>query len=112
MARSINRCAATIFIPAISGTSDGDFTVLLKDLSTGRVENIPVTADLLTLTIPVDEIEFMTGHTYEVRVYENGDFNEERELTIGVTSGCCISFQVMDTGEVDTAEILSLDTCE
>jgi hypothetical protein len=45
-------------------------------------------------------------------VYENGDFNEERELTIGVTSGCCISFQVMDTGEVDTAEILSLDTCE
>lgn len=108
----INRCANTIFIPQITGTSDGDFTVIITDLSTGATYNIPVTADLLTLLVPVSEITFMPNHTYKVQVFE-GDFNEPREITIGVTSGCCVTFEVEDyaIGE-GTFEILSLDGCE
>lgn len=112
-ANNINRCANTIFIPAISGTSGGDFNVLITDLSTGATWNIPVTADMLTLLVPVDDISFLPNHTYKVQVFEGGDYNEARDITIGVTTACCVEFQVSDFEiGAGTYEILSLDGCE
>jgi hypothetical protein len=108
---TINRCANTIYIPDITGTADADYMVVITDTATGRAENINVTAVNNTLTVPI-EFEFMDGHTYEVRVYEGEDFNEQREITIGVTTACCVQFQTKDLGLSDTYEILSLDTCE
>lgn len=108
---ALNKCANTIFIPDVSGTADGDYNVILTDLSTGRVENIPVTADANTLLVPVSE-ELMTGHTYQIDVYEGGDYNEKRNITIGVTEACCVTFEVKDFGDPGTYEILSLDGCE
>ena len=111
-ANNIASCPNTIYIPDISGTPGGDYTVIIRNLSTGRVDNIPVTADGSTLLVPVSDIEFMMAQTYEVRVYEGDDFNEEREITIGVTTGCCVTFQVEGMGTTGTYEILSLDGCE
>jgi hypothetical protein len=111
-ANTINRCAASIYIPQVSGTADGDYTVLITDLSTGRVDNVPVSADGVSLLVDLTGIELMDGHVYEVKVYEGDDFNEQREITIGVTTGCCVEFQTQDRKIVGTYEILSLDGCE
>jgi len=112
-ANPINRCADSFYIPIVSGTADGDYNVVLTDVSTGRKENILVEADGNTLTVVLTDIELMTGHTYQVNVFENGDYNEMREITIGVTSSCCVEFTVTDY-EVGagTNEVLSLDSCE
>lgn len=111
-ANKINRCASSIYIPDVSGTPDGDYNVIIENTATGRIENVPVTADAGTLTVPI-EFELMTGHVYKVQVFENGDYNEPREITIGVESACCVEFSTIDY-EIggETAEILSKDTCE
>ena len=107
-ANPIERCSLRIYVPDVSGTANGDYIVTITDTSTGRVETLNVTAVNNTLTIDVDELEFM-NHIYELRVYE-GDLNEPREITIGVTSSCCVQFGVTDFNG-DGYSILSLDTC-
>ena len=111
-ANNIATCPNTIYIPDVNGTIDGEYTVIITNLSTGRADNIQVTAVGNTLLVPVSEIGFMMAQTYEIRVYEGEDFNEPREITIGVTSGCCVTFQVESKGTTGTYEILNLNSCE
>ena len=107
-ANPIERCTLTLYIPQVSGAAGGSYLVTITDTSTGRVETLTVTANANTLTVDVSELEFM-DHIYEVRVYE-GELNEPREITIGVTSSRCVQFGVTDF-DGDGYSILSLDTC-
>jgi|SRR5688572_10785575 hypothetical protein len=112
-ANPINRCADSFYIPIVTGTAGGDYNVILTDVTTGRQTNIDVTAAGNTLTVVLDGVPLELAHTYKVEVFEGGNYNEKREITIGASTACCVEFETTDY-EVGTGtnEVLSLDTCE
>lgn len=110
---TINRCAATIFIPQIDITPDADVTVILDDTTNGRQTNIAVEAAGTTLTIPMGTVELMNGHTYVLEFYTPGDYSVPLMVTVDGQTACCIEFDTRDFeigGETD--ETISTLTCQ
>jgi len=110
-ANPINRCAATIYVPHVSGPQNEDYLVTITNLATNRVESVTVTAAGHSLTIPVS-FELMNGQTYSIKAYHNGLSSDAHTFDVGGETGCCIEFQTYDL-EIggDTDEILNVNPC-
>ena len=110
-ANPINRCAATIYIPHVSGPQNEDYLITITDTSTGRVETETVTAAGHSITFPVN-FELMNGHVYSIKAYHDGNSNDAHTFDVGGETGCCIEFETydLDIGG-DTNEILNVNPC-
>jgi hypothetical protein len=96
----------------VNGPAGDDYNVTIKDLTTGRVENIATTAAGQTLTVDTSDLSFFPSHTYEVRAYHNGNYNDPHTITVGAEESCCVIFEVEDFEiGAGTNEVLSVDDC-
>lgn len=109
-ANPINRCTDSITLYV--STPDIDYSVVITDTATGRVDTIETTAVGDELAVDTSTIGFLPNHTYKIEVFVSGDFNDKELIILNGESACCVEFETKDY-DIGTpiATVLSIATC-